>query len=59
MACAEDYSRPKPFPEPFLEAAWRPKVDPRDCLVFEDSPVDIDTATAAGMQSVFVPRTAG
>jgi HAD superfamily hydrolase (TIGR01509 family) len=59
VVCAEDYSRPKPFPDPFLEAARRLKVDPRDCLVFEDSPVGIDAATAAGMQSVFVPRTAG
>ncbi len=56
VVCAEDVERPKPFPDPFLEAAHRMKVVPRDCLVFEDSPVGIKAAEAAGMQWVFVPR---
>jgi len=54
---AEDYTRGKPDPEPFLTAAARLKVDPKDCLVFEDANAGIESAKAAGMQWVHVPRT--
>jgi beta-phosphoglucomutase-like phosphatase (HAD superfamily) len=56
VVCVEDYAHAKPAPDPFLEAARRLKVAPEDCLVFEDSPLGIQAATAAGMASVFVPR---
>ena len=56
VVCAEDCARPKPFPDPFLEAARRLNVPPRECLVFEDSPVGIKAAETAGMQWVYVPR---
>jgi HAD superfamily hydrolase (TIGR01509 family) len=59
VVCAEDCQRPKPFPDPFLEAARRLKVPAAQCLVFEDSPVGIEAAEAAGMQWVFVPRNDG
>jgi HAD superfamily hydrolase (TIGR01509 family) len=52
---AEDYTRGKPDPEPFLVAAERLHVDPKDCLVFEDADAGIASATAAGMQWVRVP----
>lgn len=52
LVCAEDYTNPKPDPEPFLTAARRLGVDPADCLVFEDTALGIDAATAAGMASV-------
>lgn len=55
IVCAEDYTRGKPFPDPFLEAARRLGVPPADCLVFEDSPTGIAAAEAAGMHYVFVP----
>jgi beta-phosphoglucomutase-like phosphatase (HAD superfamily) len=57
VVCAEDYARGKPYPDPFLEAARRLNVLPTECLVFEDSPLGIQAAKAAGMQSVLVPRT--
>ena len=57
VVCVEDYARGKPFPDPFLEAARRLNVLPTACLVFEDSPLGLQAAEAAGMQCVFVPRT--
>ncbi len=57
VVCVEDYARGKPHPDPFLEAARRLNVPPTECLVFEDSPLGIQAAETAGMQSVFVPHT--
>jgi beta-phosphoglucomutase-like phosphatase (HAD superfamily) len=55
LVCAGDYRRGKPDPEPFLIAASRLGVPPADCLVFEDTDLGIQAATAAGMASVKVP----
>lgn len=56
MVCAEDYKRGKPAPDCFLMAAERLGVAPSDCLVFEDTDLGIEAATAAGMSSVKVPQ---
>ncbi len=55
LVCAGDYTRSKPHPEPFLLAAQRLGVDPHLCLVFEDTDMGIQSATAAGMASIKVP----
>jgi beta-phosphoglucomutase-like phosphatase (HAD superfamily) len=52
LVCAGDYTRSKPDPEPFLIAAQRLGVEPSACLVFEDTEMGIQAATAAGMASV-------
>ena len=52
LVCAGDYTRSKPHPEPFLLAAERLRVPPEACLVFEDTDMGIQSATAAGMASV-------
>jgi HAD superfamily hydrolase (TIGR01509 family) len=52
LVCAGDYQKSKPDPEPFLIAARRLGVAPETCLVFEDSDMGIQAATAAGMASV-------
>ena len=54
LVCAGDYTKSKPNPEPFLIAAERLGVKPEDCLVFEDTEMGIQAATAAGMASVKV-----
>lgn len=55
LVCAEDYQRGKPAPDGFLLAAERLGVPPSECLVFEDTELGIEAATAAGMASVKVP----
>ena len=54
VVTCEDVVRPKPAPDTYLEAARRMGVEPARCLVFEDTPLGIQAATAAGMQSVLV-----
>lgn len=55
LVCAEDYKNGKPAPDAFLLAAERLNVPPSECLVFEDTELGIEAATAAGMASVKVP----
>lgn len=55
IVAAEDYKNGKPAPDGFLLAAERLGVSPKDCLVFEDTALGIQAATAAGMASVMVP----
>lgn len=55
LVCAEDYENGKPAPDAFLLAAERLGIAPADCLVFEDTDLGIEAATAAGMASVKVP----
>jgi HAD superfamily hydrolase (TIGR01509 family) len=56
LVCAGEYTRSKPDPEPFLIAAERLGVAPADCLVFEDTDMGIQAATAAGMASVKIAQ---
>lgn len=55
LVCAGDYQKSKPHPEGFLLAAERLHVPPRDCLVFEDTDMGIEAASAAGMKFARVP----
>jgi HAD superfamily hydrolase (TIGR01509 family) len=55
LVCAEDYKKSKPDPEAFLVAASRLGVPAKKCLVFEDTEMGIQAATAAGMASVKIP----
>jgi HAD superfamily hydrolase (TIGR01509 family) len=55
LVCAEDYKNGKPAPDAFLLAAKKLGVAAADCLVFEDTDLGIEAASAAGMASVKVP----
>jgi HAD superfamily hydrolase (TIGR01509 family) len=55
LVCAGEYERSKPDAEAFLLAAAKLGVAPMNCLVFEDTEMGIQAATAAGMASVKVP----
>jgi beta-phosphoglucomutase len=47
-------SRAKPDPEVFLKGAELLKVDPKDCLVFEDAQAGIEAALNGGMKVIGV-----
>ena len=49
-----DVNRAKPDPEMFLKAACGLKMEPTNCIVFEDSANGITAASAAGMRIVLV-----
>ncbi|HEY1210331.1 MAG TPA: HAD family phosphatase [Terracidiphilus sp.] len=55
IVSADDYKHGKPAPDAYLLAAERLGVKPADCLVFEDTDMGVEAATAAGMASVKVP----
>jgi HAD superfamily hydrolase (TIGR01509 family) len=57
IASLEDIHRGKPDPEVFLVAARKAGVAPARCAVFEDAPVGIQAAKAAGMYAVGVGTT--
>ncbi|MBI5505590.1 MAG: HAD-IA family hydrolase [Deltaproteobacteria bacterium] len=48
----------KPAPDIFLVAAASLGIQPERCVVFEDAPVGLDAAKAAGMQVVALPDPA-
>jgi beta-phosphoglucomutase len=57
IASLEDITRGKPDPQVFLVAATKSVVDPIRSVVFEDAPVGIQAAKAAGMYAVGVTTT--
>lgn len=52
FVAAEDVTRGKPDPEPYLRGAELLGLDPHDCVVFEDAPAGIAAARAAGIGQV-------
>lgn len=44
----------KPAPDVFLEASRQVRVPPAECVVFEDAPMGVTAATAAGMRVVAI-----
>src|SRR4051794_8034429 len=49
---ASEVANGKPAPDLFLQAAGKMHVEPRDCIVVEDSPVGVAAAVAAGMSAI-------
>ena len=56
IVTSEDVEHGKPAPDIFLEAARRLGGTPRDCLVFEDAPLGVEAALAAGMWVIALPE---
>ncbi|MGW0736504.1 HAD family hydrolase [Streptomyces sp. NPDC002851] len=57
VIAADDITRGKPDPEPFLLAAEKLGVDPARCVVFEDAPAGLRAGRAAGMTTVALTTT--
>ncbi|KAH8413145.1 hypothetical protein KR009_008283, partial [Drosophila setifemur] len=63
IVCGDDPElkpgRGKPFPDIYHLAASRfnRPVEPKNCLVFEDSPNGLKAGVSAGMQAVFIPES--
>jgi HAD superfamily hydrolase (TIGR01509 family) len=58
VVTGDEVEHGKPHPEPYLTAAARLGVDPRECLVVEDSPSGLRSGLAAGASVVAVPHVA-
>ena len=60
LVCADEISRGKPDPEPYLLGAQRLGVEPADCVVLEDAPAgEIAAGKAAGMTGIALRTTHG
>lgn len=57
LVAADDITRGKPDPEPYLLGARALGVDPADCVVFEDAPAGLQAGRAAGMRTVALATT--
>ncbi|MBT2506078.1 HAD family hydrolase [Streptomyces sp. ISL-98] len=57
VIAADDITRGKPDPEPYLLAARTLGVDPARCVVFEDAPAGLQAGRAAGMKTVALATT--
>jgi len=57
LVAADDVTRGKPDPEPYLLAARELGVDPSRCVVFEDAPAGLRAGRAAGMTTVALTTT--
>ena len=56
LVCAGETPHGKPSPDPFLAAAIKLGVEPKDCLVFEDGEPGVQSAIAAGMDWVRIDQ---
>jgi HAD superfamily hydrolase (TIGR01509 family) len=56
IVSGSDATRPKPFPDPYEQAAALLGVDPADAVAIEDSPTGLASAVAAGATVVGVPH---
>ncbi len=57
LVTADDVVQGKPNPEPYLKAAQGLGVDPKQCVIVEDSPAGLQAAKAAGAMAIAVATT--
>lgn len=57
MVAADDVTRGKPHPEPYLKGAELLGVNAAECLVIEDAPAGIRSAHAGGMKVIALTST--
>ena len=57
MIAADDITKGKPDPEPYLAGARLVGYQPQNCMAFEDSPAGVRSAKFAGMSVVALTTT--
>jgi mannitol-1-/sugar-/sorbitol-6-phosphatase len=57
LVSADDVTRGKPDPEPYLRGAQLLGINPSECLVVEDAPAGIRAAHAGGMKAIGLTST--
>ena len=57
VVTAEDFSRSKPDPEPYLLTATKLGVSPQKCVVIEDAIAGIQAAHGAGMKCIAITNS--
>ena len=57
IVTADDVTKGKPNPEPFLKGAAKLGLDPNECIVIENAPLGVKSAKAAGMFCIAVTTT--
>ncbi|ALJ20231.1 HAD family hydrolase [Microbacterium sp. No. 7] len=55
IVAGDDATRPKPYPDPYLQACAALGIDPAAAVAIEDSPTGVRAAVAAGVVTVGVP----
>jgi len=55
IVAGDDVTRPKPFPDAYLQACAALGIDPADAVAIEDSPTGVRAAVAAGVITIGVP----
>lgn len=55
VVAGDDVARPKPYPDPYLQACRALAVDAADCVAIEDSPNGLRSALASGATTLAVP----
>ncbi|MEO2132859.1 HAD family hydrolase [Microbacterium sp.] len=55
IVAGDDVTRPKPFPDAYLQACGILGIDPADAVAIEDSPTGVRAAVAAGVTTIGVP----
>jgi len=56
VVAGDDVTRPKPFPDPYLQACEALGIRPQDAVAIEDSPNGLRSSVAAGIPSIGVPH---
>nr|WP_045277059.1 HAD family phosphatase [Microbacterium terrae] len=55
VVAGDDVTRPKPFPDPYLQACATLGVDPAEVVAIEDSATGVRSAVASGAATIGIP----
>lgn len=55
IVAGDDVTRPKPFPDAYLQACDALGIDPAEAVAIEDSPTGVRAAVGAGVTTIGVP----